>query len=149
MTVKVKWGEQLPKTINNALTAVEKKILTYKVEDLAANADITTRAILAIPSDIDATITKASIISNGTPADIDDSNTCVVQLLNGTNSIVSETYDSTTAFPAENALADLGALSATYKVLEAGDKLHLVVTNGTTADPPAFILQVEYTVTKA
>lgn len=167
MATNFKWSSLLPRQLDAAFavasghdhdgvnskeiagTTASKKIFTYKVEDLAAGADITTRAILEMPTGIDGTITKASIISNGTPADIDDSNTCVVQLLNGTNSIVSKTYDADPVFPAENVSDDLGTLSATYKVLNAGDMLHLVVTNGRTADPPAFIVQVEYTVATA
>ena len=147
MTIKVKWNEKLPSAINAALTVVEKNIFTYKVEDLGAGDDITTRAILQMPVGINGTITKVSIISNGTAAGIDASNTCVVQLLNGTNSIVSKTYDDDPTFPAENDSDDLGTLSTTYKELSAEEKLHLVVTNGTTANPPAFIVQVEYTVT--
>lgn len=44
------------------------------------------------------------------------------------------------------AYVDLGALNATHKVLAAGEKLFLSVTNGATAAPPAFLLQLEYTI---
>lgn len=132
------------------LTAIANtRVFSYQVEDLAANADITTRAIFECPAGCTVTITSASIISQGTAAGIDDSNTCVVEILNGTNSIASVEYDADPAFPAENATGSLGNLSETYKVLAAGEKLHLVVTNGTTANPPKFMLQVVYTVATA
>lgn len=132
------------------LTAIANtRVFSYQVADLGAGADITTRAIFEAPAGATLTITGAKIISQGTAAGIDDSNTCVVSILNGTNSIASITFDTDPAFPAENVSASLGALNGTYKVLAAGEKLHLVVTNGTTANPPAFMLQVEYTIATA
>ena len=51
--------------------------------------------------------------------------------------------------PAENASGALGALSVANKVMAAGTKLHFTVTNGATANPPAMVLQVEYTLAAA
>ncbi len=174
-----KWSSNLPKNLNNTFntstghdhdgtdskivtaiaddtvtlaklaTTAKKQVFSYKVEDLAADADISTRAILEVPTGLVFTITAAKLISNGTAAGIDDSNTCVVSILNGTNAIATVTYNATTAFPAENVSGSLGTLSATYKVLSAGEKLHFTVTNGTTANPPAFQLQIEYTIADA
>ena len=42
-----------------------------------------------------------------------------------------------------------GALDGTHKILAAGEKLYLSVTNGTTAAPPAFLLQLTYTIAPA
>jgi len=130
------------------LTTAKTRVFNYQVEDLAANADITTRAVFECPTGLAYTITAAKIISQGTPAGIDDSNTCVVQILNGASSIASVTYNTSVPFPAVNVAGSLGSLSAS-KAIAAGDKVHLVVTNGTTANPPAFMLQVEYTVADA
>jgi hypothetical protein len=46
-------------------------------------------------------------------------------------------------------IGDLGALEGTYKVLAAGEKLVLDVTNGATANLPEFLVQVVYTLTEA
>jgi hypothetical protein len=124
-------------------------VISYQIEDLAAGADIATRAVFECPTGKKITITDAKIISQGSASGIDNSNTCVVQILNGTNSIVSKTYNATTAFLANNVSGSLGTLSSTYKVLAAGEKLHLVITNGATANPPAFMLQVDYTIADA
>jgi len=145
MAVAFRWGKYLPKQIADAINALMPPILS-QVENLAAGADITTRAILEVPIGSSYTLTSVKVISQGTPSGIDNSNTCVVQVLNGTNAIANITFDATTAFPAENVSVDMGALDATYKVLAAGEKLYYSVTNGATADPPAFLLQVEYSI---
>ena len=103
--------------------------------------------MLVVPADHAITLTKASIISNGTAAGIDDSNTCVILLEDSSsNAIVTKTFDSDPAFPAKGTEVDLGTLDNTHKVLAAGEKLYLSVTNGTTANPPAFLLQLTYTI---
>ena len=85
----------------------------------------------------------------GTSVGIDDSNNCLVGLTDGTNSIVSTAWDSSPAFPDAGTVNSLGTVDATYKVLSAGEKLVLNVTNGATANPPAMMLQVVYTVADA
>lgn len=119
------------------------EIIKYQVEDLAAGADIAARSIFVIPAGYRFTVTAAKVLSQGAPAGIDDSNTCVVAVANGSNNIVSKTYNTGTAFPANGVADSLGALSATYKELAAGAVLKFSVTNGTTADPPGFMLQIE------
>jgi len=122
------------------------RTFSYQVEDLAANADITTRPIFICPVGLAVTFSKIEILSQGSPAGIDDSNTCVITMLNGTNAIVAKTYNTATAFPASGASGDLGSLSATYKVFAAGDKLILTLVNGTNANPSSFMIQATYTV---
>lgn len=124
-------------------------ILSYQIEDLAANADITARCIFETPAGLDATITSAYIIPQGSSAGIDGSNSCLVKLTDGTNDIVTTTFDDDPAFPAVNTSTSLGTPDVTYKVLSAGEKLYLTVTNGTTANPPAIMLYVTYTVADA
>lgn len=125
------------------------RVVNYQVEDLAANADIAGRALLEVPTGMVFTITDARIISHGAAAGIDAGNTCAVAIKNGSNAIATATYDNATPFPDENASGSLGALNATYKVLAAGEKLVLAVTNGATANPPAFMLQVTFTIADA
>lgn len=138
--------------VNLALMASTAKthVFTYSVEDLSAGADIASRAVLVVPTGLEYTLTSAIIISNGTAAGIDDSNTCVVALAdNSANAICSLTMNTGTPFPASNATSSLGTLDGTYKVLSAGEALCIAVTNGVTANPPAFRLQVTYTVADA
>ncbi|MEM5794752.1 MAG: hypothetical protein AAGU23_00545 [Bacillota bacterium] len=130
-------------------TTAKTHILNYQVSDLGAGVDIAAQVIFSAPAGLDVTLVSASIIPQGTAAGIDDSNTCVIALTDGTNTIVTQQYDTSPAFPAAAAVTSLGTLDETYKVLSAGEKLYLSVTNGTTANPPAFMLQVVYTVADA
>jgi hypothetical protein len=133
---------------NSALIASTNPHIQYfQVEDLSAGGDIADRVLLECPTGYAITLTSAKIISQGTAAGIDDSNTCVVLLENGTsNAIVSKTYDADPAFPAAGVVESLGTLSATYKALAAGDLLTLSVTNGTAANTPLFAIQISYTI---
>lgn len=136
-------------TLAKIATTGKTHILSYQVEDLAANADIVDRVIFEAPTGIDVTLVSANIIPQGNAAGIDDSNKCVVKLSDGANTIVEATYDASPTFPAAAAATSLGTLDATHKALAAGEKLYLSVTNGTTANPPGFMLQVVYTVADA
>ena len=124
-------------------------ILNYQVEDLGEGADITGRCIFAAPAGIDVTVKKVYIIPQGNAAGIDDSNTCLINLADGTNTLVEKEYDTDPAFPAAAAVTDLGTVHAVHGILSAGEKLYLTVTNGATANPPAFMLQVVYSVADA
>ena len=127
----------------NTLTGVASQFIVYQVEDLAAAADIAARPIFVCPTGFQFTISSISILSQGTPAGIDNSNTCIIVVANGTNAIVTKTYNAETAFPADGTAGDLGALSGTYKIITAGEMIKFSITNGgTTSDPPAFILQI-------
>ena len=124
-------------------------ILSYQVEDLAAGADIAARAIFEVPAGFAATVVSASIIMLGASAGVDDANTSVIALSDGTNDIVTATYKTSALPPAANASASLGEPAADHKILAAGEKLHLVVTNGATANLPAFMVQVVYSIAAA
>lgn len=120
-------------------TETEKEVvIQLAVEDLAANADITERGFFRVPAAMNGLVIQdVWIVSRAAPAGIDASNTCVVTVTKvGTGNIASETFDATPAFPAANVAADLGTI--TNGTLSTGDILGIVVTNGTTADPPAF-----------
>ena len=133
-------------TLAKLAATAKTQIISYQVEDLAAGADIANRVIFSAPTGIDATLVSASITPQGDDAGIDDTNACVIKLSDGTNAIVEKTYNESVGFPAAAAEGSLGALHATYKILAQGEKLYLSVTNGTTANPPAFMLQVVYTI---
>lgn len=118
------------------------------IEDLGAGADITARKVLTVPVGANYTLVSASITGKGSASGVDASNTSVFTLTDGTNTIVTKTFDDDPAFPAANTPTSLGALNETHKVLDAAEALCLTVTNGTTADLPAFDLELVYTVSE-
>ena len=126
----------------NTLTGVASQFIVYQVIDLAAGADVTSTGLFVCPTGFTFTISSIDIISQGTAAGIDDSNTCVISVLNGTNAIVTKTYNAATTFPADGTSDNLGALDETHKVITAGQIIKYTITNGATADSPAFILQI-------
>lgn len=149
MATLFKWSNLLPQQLNKAFTAADTRVLYYQPEALVAGADLALRYFFQVPSGMKATIVKASVISQGAAVGIDDSNTVVLTINNGSNAIVTKTYNSTVTFPLTRESGDLGALSSTYKVLTAGSFLGFTVTQGATADLPLFAFQVEYTLTPA
>ncbi|MHC1758319.1 MAG: capsid cement protein [Negativicutes bacterium] len=122
--------------------------LIYQVEDLGANADITARKILTVPTGANYTLVSAKISGKAAASGVDASNTAVFTLTDGTNTIVTKTFDDDPAFPDANTPTSLGTLNATHKVLDAAESLCLTVTTGTTADLPAFDLELVYTVSE-
>ncbi len=117
------------------------KTITHSVEDLAAGADIAARAMHAFASS--AWITAARVVNQATAAaGIDDSNTCVITLKIGAQTVVAETFDSTTTFPDANEQQSLGAVSNTHAA--KADEITLTVTSGATADPGPFLVEVDY-----
>lgn len=117
------------------------KTVSHAVENLAAGADIAARAIHGF--DQDAWIASARVVNQASAAaGIDGSNTCVVLLATGAGTVVTETFDGTTTFPAANTAQDLGAVSNAH--VAAGDILTLAVTNGATADPGPFVVEIDY-----
>jgi hypothetical protein len=116
------------------------KTLSYAAEDLSAGADIAARAIHSFAAQ--ATVVAARIVSQGTAAGIDAANTCVVALAIGGQALASKTYNDATPFPAANASNSLGALTNNFAA--AGAILTLAVTQGTNANAPAFVVEVDY-----
>ena len=117
------------------------KTITHTIEDLAAGADIAARAIHAFTAA--AWVVGARVVNQATAAaGIDNSNTCVITLKNGASTIVTETFDATTTFPAANTQQTLGTVGNTQAV--KGDEITVSVTNGATADPGPFLVEVDY-----
>lgn len=117
------------------------KTVAHAVEDLGAGADIAARAAHAFEKD--GWIVSARVVNQASAAaGINDSNTCVVTLATGAGTVVTETFDSTTTFPAANTAQDLGSVGNVH--VGAGSVLTLAVTNGTTANPGPFVVEVDY-----
>lgn len=110
------------------------------VEDLAAGADILNRPIFANPEAV--TINSIGILTQGAPTGVDDTNTVVILVEDdASNALVTKTYDADPQ-PPTNDYADLGTLS--NNSLSAGEHLMLSVTQGVTANLPAFTIIVEW-----
>jgi len=117
------------------------KTATHAVEDLSAGADIAARAVHTFEKE--GWIVSARVVNQATAATgIDNSNTCVVALVVGGQSIATKTFDATVTFPAANTASDMGAISNSH--VNAGGVLTVAVTNGTTANPGPFLVQVDY-----
>jgi len=139
-------------TIDNAgavtLNAAHSEQHTQiSVEDLGAGADIATREVFVHPRAV--TLKSVGILTDGAPAGVDDGNTMVVTLADdAANTIVTKTYNAGTQPPTSD-YEDLGALDGTHKVLAAGEHVTLSVTNGATANPPAFLIILVWEPTNA
>ena len=111
------------------------------VEDLAAGADIADRPIFVVPTD-KVYLAGIGLLTQDAPAGIDDSNTCIIAIKNSDDkTIVSKTYNAANQ-PPSGGYASLGSLSNT--TLAANVSLLLNVTQGATADMPAFRLVISY-----
>jgi len=120
-------------------TVGRRPIAMVEVENLAVGSDISSRPIFA--SHYAATLTYIGIMTKGTPAGIDDSNTVVLTIANGAGTtIVTKTYNTATQPPTSD-FADLGTLAIT--AFTADDYLTLTLTCGTTANMPAFTIIIE------
>jgi len=109
------------------------------VINLATGYGITSEPIFA--SFYASTLTKIGILTTGTPAGIDNSNTVILTIKNNSGTtIVSKTYNAATQ-PPTKAFEDLGALVET--AFASNEYLTVTVTQGTTANMPAFILVIE------
>lgn len=117
-----------------------KERIQYPLADLAAGADLAATIIAALASPV--LITGVTITPDGSAAGVDGSNTSVWALTDGTNTIVTKTYDNVTVFPADNVQESLGAIA--FGAIAAGGRLELAVTNGATANLPAVTVEIEY-----
>lgn len=149
-------GPPLFKTVSGDLTlgsdgaaAIKSSVKTQTVfipiEDLAADGDIAARTVFVRSGGC--TLTSVGLVAQGTFAGVDNSNTIVADLKDGDgNTICTQTLDDGTAgvIPVDNGLNDLGALDATNKVLQDNELVTIDITCGTSADPPAMLLRIEF-----
>jgi hypothetical protein len=129
-------------------TAAATRVLDVLIPALAANADISMTATI-VPTGCVFNVQAASITPAGTATGVDDSNTSVWAITDGTNTLVTKTFDADPAFPAAGVNTDLGTISATYNNVAAAAPIKIVVTNGTTAATPATMVHIPYTLTDA
>lgn len=128
----------LPDGVTLATIPNEKQVIEpiqYQVEDLAAGADISTKAFY-MPLKA-TTIEGLGILTQGTPAGIDDSNTAVITIKNGSDTVVEKTYNTATQPPTSD-YETLGTL--TNSDMTDSEFLTIAVTQGTTANLPAFMI---------
>lgn len=117
------------------------KTVVHAVEDVGAGVDITSRAVRAF--DGPAWITAIRVVNQASAAaGIDDSNTCVVSLVRTAGAVGSVTFNSTTTFPGANTHLALTGLTNLH--VTAPDVLLFSMTNGTTANPGPFLVEVDY-----
>lgn len=131
-------------TLNSAHA---KSSTQFSVEDLAADADIAARPVFVRPGAL--TLVSIGILTQGASAGVDDSNTVVIAFADdASNSIVSKTYNTGTQPPSSD-YADLGALNGTNKILTATEHVLMSVTQGGTANMPAFVVVIVFESTNA
>ena len=111
--------------------------IVYTATDLAAGADLSDTVLGSVIAA--GSIVDARVISLGAAAGVDDTNTSAFVLKVGTANKATKTFSTTTAFPASGAAT---ALTVSDADVAAGAVLLLDVTNGATADLPAFMVQV-------
>ena len=109
------------------------------IEDLGAGSDITDRPVFGCQ--YGQSFSKVGILTKGAPAGIDDSNTVVLTLKNGAGSLIIQLTYNTANQPPTSDFEDLGPLLITS--LDANDIITLTLTQGATANMPAFDLILE------
>ena len=124
-------------------------VITTAFEDLGAGADITERAFFRVPDALAGyVITAVHIVMRGASAGVDNANTAVVTVSKvGVGNIASKTYNTATQPAAANAADSLGAI--TNGTLAAGQILAIAVTQGATANLPAFDVVIDATIPAA
>ncbi|MCC6360635.1 MAG: DUF2190 family protein [Phycisphaerales bacterium] len=102
----------------------------------AAGADTAATLMVGLGGPGAKEIISADLLVGGAVTGVDASNTLVVAIADyAGNSIVSKTYGATP--PTADGLNNLGALSATHKLLTSGEGITAAFTQGATADMPA------------
>ena len=129
-------------------TGLHRKVpwtVTVSVEDLNAGADIANRIIFQVPSYHRIVINTIDVIALGAAEGVDADDTCVVTVDNGEDAVATRTYNAVVPFP-EAATPGSLVVDSNHNTVGPGEKLRLQVTNGDTANPPAFLLQINGTI---
>lgn len=108
-----------------------------EVVNLAAGADISGMPVFVAAQGM--VLTTCHLLTKGTPTGIDNSNTAVITVKDsGGNTVVTKTFNTGTQPPTEDSEDWSSLLDDDYTTLAEGDVLFLDVTQGTTANMPAF-----------
>ena len=108
------------------------------VINLAVAEDISNLPVYVAADGV--TITGCRLLTQGTPAGIDNSNTVVLTLTVSGNTLLTKTYNTGTQPPTNDEEDLTSLLDSDYVALSAGDVIKLSVTQGTTANMPAFLI---------
>lgn len=139
-------AKEICDAIDYATTEVAAKTLVVPVAALTAGNDLAETIVGAFRAG--AVIQSVAFLATGGFGTVDDSNTAVYRLRQGSNTIVTKTYNTATQ-PTASAVNDLGTPDATHKTVAADTPIKLTITNGATAATPAGYLIVQYTVPDA
>ncbi len=108
-----------------------------EVVNLAAGADISDMPVFVAAQGM--VLTTCHLLTKGTPAGIDNSNTVVVTIEDSAaHTVVTKTFNTGTQPPTEDSEDWSSLLDDDYTALSEGDVLFLTVMQGTTANMPAF-----------
>lgn len=108
-----------------------------EVVNLAAGADISNMPVFVAAQDMN--LLSCHLLTKGTPTGIDDNNTVVITIKNAAgNTIATKTFNAGTQPPTNDSEDWSSLLYEDYTTLLEGDVLFLTVTQGTTANMPAF-----------
>lgn len=136
-----KKGNEVPTILSSGMAAIVPFTLSVPIEDLDAGTSIATRPVYVTPAGYSFVVNAVNIISQGSATGIGDSDTCKIDVLNGTDVLATKTYNDTVTFPAVTAAGEL-TVTAAKATVAPGTLIKVSVTSGTDANPPAFILQL-------
>lgn len=135
--------QELVKVVDDLekLRAALIDIFSYKIENLAAGADLTARAFFVAPAAL-TILDSVKLIPEAASTGVDGSNTLVVTLRNITEGVDIATITRTADLVANTPLAL--TLTSANADIAAGDVLGIVVTQGATADAGTFMVQFSF-----
>lgn len=110
------------------------------------DAGVDTAATIIFNPTFPVHVTDVVITSDGTSSSApDDTDPSVWTVTDGAVNMVTQTYNSTTAFPADNVQTSLGTITPNLGGVPAGGRVELAVTNTTNANLKSIVVNVVYT----
>lgn len=117
-----------------------KQAWTYITSDLDAGVDLSATAVFAPGQAI--FVHDVQIMPQSNSTGIADGDTSVWAVTDGTNTLVSKTYNTTNTFPTAETVESLGSIA--YGSIASSGRLELSITNGTNANTPVVAVTVLY-----
>lgn len=117
--------------------------VSFLQSNLAAGADVAAIPVFVVPAGFKFTVTEMDIISQGAAVGVDDADTALFTINVGATVLATKTFNTSVVFPASGVVSNMGAIANGVRV--AGDVITFTNTNGTTADLPAYIMQISGT----